>query len=678
MKTQRFSYRIAMASWLLVLCVLLGMPSRAWARSYTVSTDTIDATVQTDGTLSVVEQRTYQFSGSFNGIYWEVPRGSFEGRAIDTQILAVGVVQNGQLNAFSEGSNGDASSYELSEKDDCYQLKLSLPVQDQTVVFQVAYQAPNLVSRWADTAELYWQYVPADPSSDVECQNITATVHLPVPSGEPVNPGENVRAWGHGPLDGEISFAGNDVVFYSPGVGTKEFLEARVTFPPSWLKDVPASEERRLNTILSEEEQWAQDANAKRRNARLATYGIPGLMILLSIGSVVAVKVVEKRRRHKGPKAQFQDTYYRDVPSQDHPAVLGMLYHDGHVQGSDFVATLMCLADQGRIGLDAVPVDKPVKKDKTKRVREWRLLRRDTLGSRLSSRQKYEGKAIDDAAYSFLFDVVGDKHRHAIDPQLLGPSGEPYVLTYFFDETAKGWPGAYEAGYNKWSGAVKDAYDKRGFEKKASVSDSLFPGGYGLLVIALGVLLAVIGMFAGTPNGINAIAFILCFATGIYCVMKDDTTPTITYSQEGMELRAKLEALKRWLCDFTRLEEAIPTDVVLWNRLLVMATVLGVAEQVVKQLKVYAPQLVEDPDLESYAWCSRTEDGLEIPLAALSRTVEKSHSASYSALHPSSDYNEVSSSSLSSSRDSSSRGSGGGFSSGGGGGFSGGGRGGAF
>ena len=44
--------------------------------------------------------------------------------------------------------------------------------------------------------------------------------------------------------------------------------------------------------------------------------------------------------------------------------------------------------------------------------------------------------------------------------------------------------------------------------------------------------------------------------------------------------------MKRWLLDFTDLDEAVPQDVVLWNRLLVMAVVLGVSDQVIEKLGV--------------------------------------------------------------------------------------------
>lgn len=75
-------------------------------------------------------------------------------------------------------------------------------------------------------------------------------------------------------------------------------------------------------------------------------------------------------------------------------------------------------------------------------------------------------------------------------------------------------------------------------------------------------------------------------------------------SNNAIEIKAKMEALRRWLLDFTNLDEAIPQDVALWNRLLVMAVVLGVSKQVMEKLAVVAPDVVDDPDFSpTYIWC---------------------------------------------------------------------------
>ena len=135
-------------------------------------------------------------------------------------------------------------------------------------------------------------------------------------------------------------------------------------------------------------------------------------------------------------------------------------------------------------------------------------------------------------------------------------------------------------------------------------------------------------------------------------------------SREAIEVRAQLEALRRWLKDFTRLEEAVPTDVILWNRLLVMAVSLGVADEVIKQLKVVAPQVLDDPMMMPvYGWYYYG-GRLGAPADAFRNSMSEAH--------------KVSTVALSSSSSSSGGGGGGGFSGGGGGGFGGGGGGGAF
>jgi uncharacterized membrane protein len=134
-------------------------------------------------------------------------------------------------------------------------------------------------------------------------------------------------------------------------------------------------------------------------------------------------------------------------------------------------------------------------------------------------------------------------------------------------------------------------------------------------------------------------------------------------SREAIELKAQLEALRRWLKDFTRLNEAVPRDVVLWNRLLVMAVVLGVADEVIKQLKVAVPELMSDPAfMPTYGWYHDGPSGRPY----------SSFQSGYGGAH------SVSAAKLSASESSSGGGGGGGFSGGGGGGFGGGGGGGAF
>ncbi len=59
------------AALLALACVLVALASRqAHAKSYTMPKVDIQAQVETDGSLQVTEQRTFDFDGDFTAIWW--------------------------------------------------------------------------------------------------------------------------------------------------------------------------------------------------------------------------------------------------------------------------------------------------------------------------------------------------------------------------------------------------------------------------------------------------------------------------------------------------------------------------------------------------------------------------------------------------------------------------------
>ena len=128
-------------------------------------------------------------------------------------------------------------------------------------------------------------------------------------------------------------------------------------------------------------------------------------------------------------------------------------------------------------------------------------------------------------------------------------------------------------------------------------------------------------------------------------------------NRDGIGTLAKTKALRNWLLNFTHLKEAIPQDVILWNKLLVMAVALGVSEKVIEQLKVSCPEILEDPRIMPvYGWYYYGDSfGHGNAISAVGSTVASSHA--------------VSTASLASSSNSSGGGFGGGASFGGGGGL---------
>ncbi len=641
--------------------VLLAAPQPALADDYEMSRTVINATVQPDGVLDVVEDRTFDFDGEFHGVYWEIGTGFSEGEQVEARVQSVGIVgPDGAFTPFTEDSFGAQlpHTYTVEDTGNLVRVTLYNDASYEDVTYRVVYDLVGAINAWADTGELYWKFV--SDGWDVMSDDVTCTVHLPVPAGEEVVPGENVRAWGHGSLDSTVSFSGDDVIYQVPGVGTDQFAEARIAFPLSWLT-MPARSEAKLQTIISEEEAWAEEANAQRAQARAITYGATGVVAGGGAAAIIfaAATSASYKKRHR---SSFHEKYWRDVPSHDHPAMVGALVN-GEPGAPELTATLMRLTDQRAIGLDHVSTTK-----------------HGIFGSKAQDdyrlRQRAEGAAtvsdpIDEAALDFLFDFVAPKtptfqemRDEAEAEATAGGAGGDFEPVLDFSEmkgVAKEFPNSYAEALDDWRSTVKAQVEAKGYlSDEAGKQRSRL---YAVAVIC--VFLAVAGFIAFIalePPVWFLLFLILPIVGAVVCGVVASRCEG--YSEEADEIRAKAFALRAWLKDFTRIDEAVPDDVRLWNQLLVYAVILGVADEVIDQLRVAMPHVVDDPYFYPYYVWYWGYGGPWSPMRALGDAYQASYTASTGA--------------VATSANASGAGAGGGFSMGGGGGVGGGGGGGAF
>lgn len=442
--------RRALCPLLVLLAFLSGLlllPGQALAsdRSYQITQVDIDATVDADGTLHVVETRTFDFDGSFNGVYWDIPTGynPNNGQEVEINVTSAGESTAGSLLAFQLSDSDEDGTYSISDRGSIQRLKIYSAHRNEKAKFTIAYDATGIATRWQDTGELYWKFV--SDGWDVESQNVTCTLHLPVPAGEGVTPGQNVRAWGHGPLDGSVSFSGSDVIFTASGVGTDEYAEMRVTFPQSWLSGLLQSSAGRLDSILSEEQQWADEANARRTRARILVWGTGALATIAAVGTVV-LALLKKRKYDRDNEPDFKDKYFRDVPTSDHPAVLGALFNGGSVEGKELTATLMHLTDEGYISLEKVTTKKKgLFGDKVRE--DYRVTKLKGMPRSSGSARDKATHTVDSKTLSLLFKTISD-------------DGEKLYFSHI-ESFAKKEPELYHSAYERWEGAVTGKYAER-------------------------------------------------------------------------------------------------------------------------------------------------------------------------------------------------------------------------
>lgn len=623
----------------LVALALLLLPAAAHADGYSMTQTYIGATVEADGSLTVVEGRQFDFDDDINGVYWDINTGTNQqGGTAGVDVLSV----EEDDTAFSRvdyANKGDSGVYTVEQSDGSVRIKVFSPHEsDDSAIYYVSYTMTGAVMSWSDTAELYWKFVgdgwSAD-SDDVEMEVYFADGAI----GTPASKGDNFRAWGHGPLTGDVSIDADEpmVTYTIPCVHEGEFAEARIAFPSDWVPGLSASSEERMPTILSEEKTWAEEANARRARARMIANTLAAVSVVAAV-TFTGVIVVLKLRRRK-PKPLFQDEYFRDVPSADHPAVLAALMSWNDVPDQAYIATLMKLTDDRVIKLEEATETK--KKGLLRREKEERTYR-ITVTDEAWKAAKKDG--IDrDVLKVFFAGVKPDKDG---------------VRSRTFSEL--------EEYASERTESVGDKLEDYQSTVKGKLEEREFIASDGTIAMVAGLVLGIITIF-----GILGSLFYTDFADANVGAAMVSIPVTIVgfvlsctfrrYTPEGAEVAARCKALKHWLEDFTRLKEAVPGDLVLWNKLLVMGVALGVSKEVLRQLAEAVPPEVREADgfYDNYPcyWWYYHHYGTESPLDSFNDV-----------------YHETIRD-LASSSDSSSGGGGGGFSGGGGGGVGGGGGG---
>ncbi len=636
---------------LVALMSVLCNPAEAFAKSYTMPRVNIEAQVESDASLHIVEQRVFDFDGDFSAVWWDF--GSLpQNGEINVRSISIGSANAkgeviGGLTELEDvpfatewrsvgGPSKDAYSYDLARN----MLYVFFSAHNEKLVVQIDYTITNAAQAYEDVADLYWKYVGAGWAES--SQNVTMNIWLPVPEGQTIVPGENVKAWGHGPVDGTVSIHDDGSVTYHVNkVESGQFAEAHILFPVEWLTNLSdeAAEAHkgvlRAQEVLEQERVWADQANRDRIFSLLFVLGIALICVLLLLW---ALRAYFKYGKEYTP--DFTDEYWRDVPMPGmHPAVIGRLWRWNRSSQDDFVATIMHLAHLGAIRIDSGAYPKsPGSSQMVEDCFITRLPGADTLTN-----------PIDQRAVVTLF------------TKFAGGANALWFNT--IKQYGKDHPQEFLDAMETWQGEVSaqtNAYDF--FEGKGQRYQ-----GY----IVSAAFLVVIGAVVTWILTENFIPIFFMAPTAVALFVIANYMPRRTVF--GNDLVAKCKALRNWLRDFSTLDERPPTDVVVWGEFMVYAYLFGVADRAISQLRQTQPELFEyhgeygPTYMPWWFWYTGGYTAGGRPVSSLSSSFNASLS---NTVH-------VANSALSaaSGNFSSGGGFGGGFSGGGGGGFGGGGGG---
>jgi uncharacterized membrane protein len=503
--------------------VLAGPAAAQEDRSFSLDRFEVEATVDADASMEVVEHLTYDFDGTFNVGDRDIPASE------DYRIVDMQASENGEP---LQTLNPNPASFEWA-----------LGGASGTHTYDISYTVEDVVAVGPDVGELYWQFVGTDFPGVGE---VDITVTFP-------GDGTDLRAWAHGPLNGVVDIDGNVVTLTVDDVPAGEIVELRAALPAEEFT-VPPSGDPRLPTILEEEAKSAAAANRERRLLQIGQVGAP----IVGLLGLVAFYFIWRKWGREPPKPDDIGDYWREIP-EDPPAVVQAVESWGAVGGEAFAATVVDLAQRGWLTITETTQDRFFG-DSTDYV------------FTNTGRAPDQPTDFEDTVLRRLFTGRGSVAQSELLDEAKADRQE-----------ASSW-------FSHFKSLVKRAYAARGYQETGRT------GMWGLHFLVL-LVVGFVGFvaFFGFQLVLGLVALV---AAGALLLM----TPLLRRrSVIGTRRKAEIDGLRRFLRDFSRLDELPIGHLATYERYLVYAVALGVADELVAGLRMRVPE-VNDPNLGFATW----------------------------------------------------------------------------
>lgn len=522
---------------LLLFTTIFGRPA------YEIEKLDIVANIQKDGSLLVSERVTYDID-KINGVLYNIDTLGY-GKLSSLQVF---YEKNGEFVQAVNSSSTREGNFSVSSYDGVYKIKLYAPSYREKREFLFIYTLPKGVTVYKDIAQLNRKMVGTEWSTKIG--EIDVEVNLP----ESVKKDE-IYAFGHGPLTGNIEVVGGKTIKYSldnyyPG----EFLEVNLLFPreiltsfnPIYMKNKDG-----LREILDMERELAKEANTTRKKAMIKFYMGRVVLVVGTLWWLFLIYFIHKRNSKRYKVENEYGEYFRELPDDYSPAVAGTLLSKGlYPESRELFATLLELVRKDYLRLE----------EEEKRTT---LILQENSSEKLTKEEKF--------ILNWYIRELGDGKRVTLED---------------IEDIVKNRSKAreYNSNYERWKTMVySDMLSKNlRMDKRDKFSTTLG---------------TVIGMiyFMGGGMLVSIFQNALFFGFGVMgFILLGYNFSRKRPSLEREKAISRWTAFKKFLVDYSNLEEAKLASIELWEHYFVYAVALGVAEKVAKGYKKILAERGED------------------------------------------------------------------------------------
>jgi uncharacterized membrane protein len=555
-------------------------PAPALAKSFSIPRAAVTIELLSDGSLQVTERLDFAFSGVFQGANRDIPL--LRGEAISDVVVSENGTDYQPGAPTALGSSGDPGSYGVEERGSEVRVVWHYRASDEERTFVIRYRISGATVIYDDVVDVNWK-VWGD-EWDLSVGLVEAELRYPgtAAAGE-------VYVFGHpATVDGTTNLGDDGVTpamtaFFVP---ERTFVELRVVLPRSVLTATTGGQVvggTGLDSILREEQ--AEVARTQREGALLRST-LLGLLVLLALvpAALAAGYLIYGRER----RAVGYDREYEQAPPSDlEPTMVNALMNQGRADEQAFTAVLFDLIRRDLLTAQPTSVEK----------KTWLGLRRETISD------------LEIGLGSLGTGLTAPEARVRTILQRVLEDG-PLPLSEFRTKLREDADANHDT-YVAYQKAAHSAMVRNGLLDERGKRYPWMVLGALAVVVAVGwfVVAPWLGRRGTQQNQDLARAGLLVVAglgAGMVVLFYAARRLWVRLSPEGALLAARWRAFRRYLSDFSRMEEAPPMSLPLWEEYLVYGVALGVATEVLVAARFVAPEaLVETSQIY---WYSHQDD----------------------------------------------------------------------
>ena len=499
-------------------------------------------------------------------------------------------ITNGSNTAFTKINNlmyhvTKNSYYGLTNSDGNFEIAWGVGLDNTSAnkTYQITYTVEDAIAKYSDYAELYWQFIGND--FEIDSKNVSGTILLP----ESAKTKDEIKVWGHTEdLNGEIYATGlNKIEFEVTNFNAGRYVEIRTLFPTNMITSSGRNySTNRLDEVITEETEWANEANLKRQKKENIKKGVSiGFIFTCFLIGIVLIKNTIKTFKEASQKQTLKPTidlkYYREIPRKNATPAQALFVDRNAIStftakemGRIFSATLLHLCLKKYIEFESNP--------ETKNNITIKILNKEAEGLERSEAE-------------VLQYVVGAAKTQ---DQITVKELEKYMKRYYTglirtkDDIEKSTKKELEQN---------GIYNEKEAKEKSKYTTSTFASIFSIGVIAVMLLPFLIEYIYGNILWLGiATLILLAIVKSIASHQYGKKLNPLT--EKGLNEQAMWKGLKKYMEEFSLLDKREVPELVLWEEFLVYATVFGIADKVLKQLKIVYREMGQDIDLNTYGY----------------------------------------------------------------------------